>query len=344
MKKKTALLSLITAIASTAHLLADEVVTFNGSKLVGTISGISDGVLTLETEFAGTLEIPMEQVETFSTEDTLSVRLESGDTVTGKVSTDDSGTVSVQGSEGSLKTPKEDIRISWLPGAMDPDIAALQRNWLFRAAVDASINQGNTEEIEARIALEAQLEGPTDRLRLYAQHESGETDGVTTERETIIGARYTTFFSEKWGWFVRSEAENDEFEDVDLRAIGAGGLSYKVYGDSKHYLDTTAGLAYQYTAYSTIDDEEVMGFDLGLLHHYEFENLIVTETEVNFLAAFDDPGSFRIEHDTWVQVPISGGGRWNIRAGVENDYVSEPGPGVDELDTMIYTSLGLTWD
>ncbi|MEM7672384.1 MAG: DUF481 domain-containing protein [Verrucomicrobiota bacterium] len=344
MKFQTRLTRLFCLIALFTGLRADEVITHDGSKLVGTISGITDGVLTLETEFAGTLAIPMDQVDTFRAEDPLTVRLESGETMTGTVSVDESESVEVIGTAGSLKAPKNEIRLTWLPGQQDPDIAALQRNWEYRAALDVTGSSGNTEKSSARISLEAELVGPDDRLKLSAQHESGENDGETTARETKVGARYTNFVSEKWGWFTRVSFENDKFEDLDLRVLGSGGISYRVFDKEHHYLATSAGLAYQYSDFSTGESEDLIGLDLGLIHHYEFENLVVTETEISYIPSFEDPADFRLEHSSWVQVPISGGGQWNIRAGIENTYVSEPEPGVDELDTLYFTSLVFTWN
>lgn len=344
MKIKALFTIVAVALASFSTLRSDEVITYNGSKVIGTISGIADGVLTIETEFAGTISIPMEQVETFSTVDTLTVRLESGETMTGQVSPNESEGVKVVGTAGTLDSPKEQIRLSWLPGQQDPDIAALERNWQYRAALDLTGSQGNTENSNLRINLEAELVGPDDRLEFFAQHESAESSGEETARETKLGSRYTSFVSEKWGWFTRATFENDKFEDLDLRVLGAGGISYRVFDYDTHYFITSAGIAYQYSDFSTGESSEIVGLDLGLVYHYEFENLVVTETELSYIGSFEDPGDYRLEHSTWVQVPISGGGMWNVRSGIENTYVSEPEPGIDELDTLYYASLVFTWD
>lgn len=341
MKKIT---SIALALSALTTLLADEVITINGSKLVGTVTGISGGTLTLSTDFAGDVQIPMDQVETFSTDDEVTVRLESGDTVTGTVASAGSDSLKVEGSAGTLNTTKDQIRLGWLAGQPDPDIAALERNWTFRAALDLAGSSGNSEKATARVNLEAELEGPTDRLKFFAQHESGSSDGVTNARETKVGARYTNFVSDKWGWFTRVQFENDEFEDLDLRVLGSAGLTYKIFETPTHYLHSSMGLAYQYSDYSTGVSEDLMGLDFGLAHHYEFENLLITETTLSYIPSIEDAGEFILEHSSWVQVPIAGGGRWNIRAGIDNTYVSEPEPGIEELDTLYYTSLVFTWE
>ena len=344
MKTTSALLSLSLSFASLSSSFADEVITIDGSKLVGVISSIADGNLTLSTQFAGDLVIPMDQVDTFKSDDPLTVRLESGETLTGTATLSDDDTVKVEGSAGNIQGNKEDIRLTWLPGVEDPEIAAMRRNWSFRAAVDIAGSSGNTDKASARLKLEAELEGPNDRLRFFAQHESGESDGETNARETKVGSRYTNFMSDRWGWFTRVTFENDKFEDLDLRTLATAGISYRIFDKPTHYLVSSAGLAHQYSDFANGTSEEVVGLDFGLSHHYEFSTFLITETEISYLPSIEDPEEFRLEHSSWVQVPISGGGRWNIRAGVENTYVSDPEPGIEELDTLFYSSLVFSWD
>ena len=335
---------MLTALIMGSLIYGDQIKTLDGSIINGLVTGISDEEMTIATTFGGDITIPMSEVASIQTEDPLTVRLESGDTSTGSVNTSESGEISVQGSSSTLNATKDDIRLAWLPGEEDPDIVAMRRNWSYRASFDVVGRSGNTDEFTARIGAEAVLEGPHDTLRFNVRHETSEDDGETTARETKIGARYTNFFSEKFGWYTRLELENDEFEDLDLRALYSAGISYKIFDREKHYLHSTTGLAYVYSDFSTGENEQGAGIDLGLTHHYEFDELIILENSLEYIGSVDDLGSFRIEHDSWIQIPISGGGRWNVRSGITNTYVSDPEPDNEELDTLFYSSVVLTWD
>ena len=65
---------------SFAEAGTDEVQLLNGSRIVGTVTGVRDGVVSIDTDFAGSLSISMDQVESMHTA-TSAVLLMSDDSV-----------------------------------------------------------------------------------------------------------------------------------------------------------------------------------------------------------------------------------------------------------------------
>ena len=63
---------------------------------------------------------------------------------------------------------------------------------------------------------------------------------------------------------------------------------------------------------------------------------------LSFVPPFDDFGNFRLTHESFYEIPLSIPA-WKLRLGISNDYNSEPGAGVEELDTSYFTRLVLTW-
>ncbi|HBQ42592.1 MAG TPA: hypothetical protein DD808_18800, partial [Halieaceae bacterium] len=68
------------ALAGSA-IAADEIVLKNGSRILGTVTGVRDGVVTVDTEFAGTLKVKQDQVESLSSGEPIVLKLADGTVV-----------------------------------------------------------------------------------------------------------------------------------------------------------------------------------------------------------------------------------------------------------------------
>jgi hypothetical protein len=83
------------------------------------------------------------------------------------------------------------------------------------------------------------------------------------------------------------------------------------------------------------------GLDLGLNHEWELENSRIVN-RIAFVPTFEDLGVFRLTHESFYEVPLASP-VWKLRLGISHDFNSEPGIGVDKLDTSYFTRLVLTW-
>jgi hypothetical protein len=146
-----AMRSIVTLSAAWTSLLvahvctADVVETIDGSRLNGEIVKIYDGKLSLETSFAGVLEISLANVSSFSSDDAESVRLADGTTAVGPVRSAGAGRVSISTSGGAVNAATSDIAAAWTPGEADPAAVAREaelegqlRKWSYEAAVGLS--------------------------------------------------------------------------------------------------------------------------------------------------------------------------------------------------------------
>ncbi|HKB91717.1 MAG TPA: hypothetical protein VKC60_14460, partial [Opitutaceae bacterium] len=83
--------AVLVSVFASAHLGADTVETKDGSKLIGKITKIEDGVIQLDTTYAGTLKIKQDNVAGFSTDAPLNVAFKGGNTLVGKVDNTQTG-------------------------------------------------------------------------------------------------------------------------------------------------------------------------------------------------------------------------------------------------------------
>ena len=323
----------------------------DGSRLEGEFVKIHEGKVHFKTGFAGVVEVPQSMVTGLSSAESMVLRTKSGEVFQGAVSTS-GGVVSVQSSSGSVQAGLGEVVAGWQPGAKDPITAAREsqlegqlRRWSYTASADISGAIGNSENFGAAMAFEAKLEGPSDRLVLYAGYKYKESENLRSEDEQKAGMRYTNFFSDKMGWFVREELERDVFEGIDFRSTTAGGLTYRFVKEERLSVEGSAGLSYRYESYSDPmqEDDGFPGLDFGLNIDWQFADWGKLVTTLSYIPSVNDFGDFLIEHESGVDIPLGTSEGWVMRFGLANQYNSEPGPGRENLDTTYFTRLILSW-
>lgn len=343
---------LISGLAVAAVVCADEVLIQDGTVLKGTITSISETVITLETGFAGTLEVDRMQVTGFSTDDPVFVRLASGAVMPGTVSAAEEGSVKVTGVDGVLTAPLTAVRQGWLEAGQDPvllakeqEAEALKRKWNYEATGRISGKSGNTEEKSIGADFTATLESKNDELRFYGSYDRQETEGEKTEDERVIGMRYTSYFNDPWGWYARQELEQDEFENIKLRSVTAGGLSYR-FADEDHYkLSGNAGLSYRHESYEDgTADQGTVGLDFGVQHYYRLNNRFEINNRLTWVPSIEDFANYLITQDSYIDFPLGDSKAWKVRLGLKNDYNSRPEGNRKKTDTTYYSSLVVDWE
>jgi putative salt-induced outer membrane protein YdiY len=332
----------------------------DGSSIKGELEKVHEGKFYFKTSFAGLLEIPQEQVAGLDSTDSVFLRTGEGEVFQGPVMAAEGGKVTVASTSGPVSADLTSIASAWQPGERDPIVVAKEaalegqlRKWSYSASLDISGSDGNTENFGSMIALAATLAGPTDRLDLYANYSYKETNGERSQDEQKGGMRYTNFFSDKMGWFVREELERDTFELIDFRSTTAGGLAYKFVDDERLYIEGTSGISYRYESYRDNDPEDDIdppeddgfaGLDFGLNLNWQFADWGRLTSSFSYIPSLDDFGDFLFTHESGVNIPLDTADNWVLRIGLSHKYNSEPGDDLDSLDTTYFTRLILSWD
>ena len=163
MNSKTLLRSAVASVflaLSGAQLSADVVETKNGSRLIGTVTAIGGGNVTLSTDYAGALTIKQADVVSITTDAPVAVRLASGTRFDGKI-TSTGGALQIAGADGVVTTSVAKVAASWKAGATDPEVAALDRKWAYEASVDVNGKSGNKSQLGTSAGVRATHRPPT---------------------------------------------------------------------------------------------------------------------------------------------------------------------------------------
>jgi len=340
--KNISLIALFTTLLS-LNAAADEVITTDGARLLGEITLIDKGTITLKTNYAGTLQIKQDQVASFSTDGARVVRLESGTVMAGPVESSGGGKLKIKSQDGVLETSTAKIAASWSPDAEDPQVARNRREWRYDASLDLAGRRGNVDKFRLGTNLNAKLKGPNDTLAFFFQYEEAEEAGLETENRITGGTSYESFFSKVLGWYARTELEKDEIDNIDMRSSTAAGLSFRLINKDNQSLIARSGIGYRYTSFSNgAVNESNATIDFGLAHNYEFKDLFVMNNDLTFVPAVDDFSNYRMVHDSGIEVPLGSSKNWKIRMGIMNEYVSETAA-LEKLDTTYYTRMIYSW-
>jgi putative salt-induced outer membrane protein YdiY len=338
-------------VSMATGLLADEVLIQDGTVLKGTISSITESVIEVETSFAGTLQVDRAQVNGFSTDNPVFVRLASGAVMPGTVESADAGEVKISGVDGTLHAPLTSVKQGWLKAEEDPVLIAkeqaaeeLKRKWTTQVAVHVSGKSGNSEEKSMGASVSSVLTGKHDELKFYGSYSREESEGEKTTDERKVGMRYTSYFHEPWGWYARQELEGDEIENIRLRSVTAAGISRRFANEDHYKLSGNAGLSYRYETYEDgSPDTGTIGLDIGVQHFYRMKNRFEINNELTYVPSIEDFADYLIKQHSWLDFPLGDSGLWKVRMGLKNDYNSMPEGGRKNLDTTYYSSLVVDW-
>ena len=346
MKKNSLLqgsLALICAALSALPLAADVVETKNGARIVGKIVRIAESAIAIETDFAGTIAVKQSEVTSISTDAPLSIRLESGTRFDGKISTGPGGAVQIAGPDGTVTTTVAKVSASWTVGGKDPEIAALERHWSYEAAVDISGKNGNKSQLGTAASLRAVLKTKIDTLQFYTAYDRQVTDGTKSADQFKAGVDYQNNFRGRTSWYARDEGGFDRVKDIELYNVAAVGFGYDVVKQPKHLLTTRAGLSFRYEGYKNplTTDVKSAGLDFGLAQEVTFKASKLVN-RVSWVPTFEDFGNYRLTQESFYELPLAAPS-WKLRLGFSNDYNSQPGRGVEKLDTAYFSRFVLNW-
>lgn len=346
MQKQTLLhLAVATLFAAAANLTsADVVETKSGARLIGKVTAINGDAITLSTDYAGSITIKQGEVASLQTDEPLFVRLSGGTVMAGTVTPTADGKIQVSGADGVITTTVDKVAATWAPGATDPAVKALETKWVYEASADITGKTGNSEQFGSAISARAKRIGPSDVLQFYTAYNYQKSDGETSDDKFKAGLDYANNFSGRKSWYVRNEAGFDRVKDIELYNIAAAGLGYDFIKRDRQILTGRAGISFRYEGYENpaTEDLKSLGLDFGLHHEYTFNSSRLVN-DLTYVPAFEDFGNYRITHESYYEIPLAHP-NWKLRLGISNDYNSQPGAGVEKLDTTYFTRFVLNWD
>ena len=340
LKKSVAVWSCMALFSSVS---ADTVTTSNGVVLKGKVKKIHNGVMTLDTEFAGEISVKMDKVKSIKTDDPVSIETGDKQRLTGVVNvTEEKVLVNAEHAFSELRNTAVDML--WLPGEFSPDyIAPVKKEWKFTASGDWTKKTGNTDEDTIGVDFTGILADDVETLKLYMRYYWSKTGNVETDDELIGGIDYEKRFGKRSSWYARGEFEKDEFEGIDFRSTLAAGYGYYFYMKEELKLRGRIGGFTRYESYiDNTESSDSYGVDLGLRLDYQHKDQWGWYTDLVASPSIEDIEECRATHESAVVVPV-GTTDWYIRLGVRHEYNSAAPGDKDHLDTTYFSRLEINF-
>ena len=325
----------------------------NGDRLTGKIIKKDGDSIILETEAAGVVKIRWSSVERIVSDEPLSLTLDDGKIIQGKIQTEEDKLNIVTAEAEKVSVDKQAIKNVRTPQEQ-AKFEAEQRRMrearftdFWSGTVDAgfSMTQGNSKTRTFTGGLRGVRETPRNKFSVYtnALQVKNSTSGkkVTTAQSIWTGARYDINVNKKWFAFGSSDFEYNKPQKLNLRAVLGGGAGYRAVSNDKTNLDLTLGGTHNYENFSTglkrHSAELIFGEEIK---HKLSSRVRVTERFI-FYPNLSRFGKFRALFDASLQTDIN---NWlGLHMTVGNRYNSQPVTTTKKNDFLLSTGLRVSF-
>jgi putative salt-induced outer membrane protein YdiY len=328
-------------------VFADQITLKNGDRLTGTIEKSDDKLLIIKTEFAGEVTVQWSAVLDIKSDQALHVGLKNGQTVVGPVSSADGKIAVSTKTAGNVEAPKENIvvmrsdaeQIAWErlqhPG--------LLQGWAGGLNLGFGLTAGNSETKNLALAFNGDRTGLRDKLKLYTTSVYATSATATpnvTANNNKGGARYDRDITKRLFGFVNADFFTDALQDLNIRALGGGGLGFHVIKSDSTTLDLLAGVNYtheNYTQVPPLTGHLVHNFAAGTLGEtltHKLKQTVITQ-DAYFFPDFKSGGDYRATFDLGTVTKINKWLGWQNSFG--DVYVTNP-PTDKKRNDVVFTS------
>lgn len=249
---------------SVSNARGDEVVFKNGDKLSGQILSAEDGKLKIKSSVAGTVEVSLSDVKTFTSTEPLAIKLRDGSVIRQPVkSAEQEGVVAVAGGDVAAQT----VPIASIKTINQKD------SWTGSLVAGGLITRGNSETEALNFSADATRRTENDRLNLtgqylFARQKDQDTGDKTTSTDNWrLGGKYDYFFDEQLYAFGSVGIEKDRIANLNMRLTPAAGIGYQWVERADFNFFTEAGLAWVYEDYEGEGSSE--NVSLKLAYHVD---------------------------------------------------------------------------
>ncbi len=324
----------------------DRVTLKDGSVIRGQVLSLEGGKLQLKTDFSGTIGIQLEKIVRLEVSRALRFELEGGAVHPATASSSEDGKLELvlEGTGRKVAVELDSIK------AIRASIVGKKRSIKGAINFGGGASDGNTRTKSA--SFNADLEGRFDNQRLSAglAYNYAEDLGGLTARNSKVRLKYDYFITEELFLFGSLLAEEDSFQDLNLRTAVAFGPGYQFIetGDLESvYLKGLS--AYGELGLSSVDEDFSQAEDksylaakwsinmdwkilprLSLFHHHE---------GYPSLADIDD---FYVTTETGIRVSIYENFVSTLQVNWRWD--NSPSPGFGRSDTNYLLTFGYTFD
>jgi putative salt-induced outer membrane protein len=332
---------------------ADQVTLANGDRITGSILHSDTKNLVLKTDSAGELTIKWDTIVGISAPGPLHIGLSDGQTIVGSVETVNGRFNVTTQAAGVVATSKEAIQFirnneeeakaqAEIDRFRNPRLVDL---WTGFLDLGFAASRGNAKTETLTLSSNAVRATARDKIAVYytSLFSSSDFSGAsrTTANSKRGGVAYNLNLSKKVFAFGSVDLESDQFQDLDLRFVPAGGGGYHAIATMPTQLDLRIGAAANREFFSTGLNRTSAELLLGEDFTHKFTGTTSVEQRFVYFANLSNGGAYRLNFDTSAVTAIRKWFSWQFT--VSDRYLSNPVPGRKKNDILFSTGLRLNF-
>lgn len=331
--------------ASLFSQIFDEITVKDGSRIIGEIVDMTDGVVNIKTIFGGDLKVKWEEVTDIKTAKALPFVLKDGTRIIGVADGMREGRIAVKSDALAEPTP---VPVDSLSAINPPQKPITYQGFV---SLGGSSSGGNTRNKNLSFAAEFQARSERQRLTIRGAYNYAEDEDDLTARNGMAAMKYDFFLTKRFYWFASSLFEHDTFQDLDLRvALGTGpGWQIIDKGDfsqawlSELQLFLEAGVAYFNEDFHDAPDDSFVAGRWSMSVNWPIVPKRVTFFHI-------DEGYPSLEDLSDIYITTQQG----VRLAIWNNFIATfqfnwewdttPAAGFGRQDTLYLVTLGYSFD
>jgi Protein of unknown function, DUF481 len=331
-----AVLVTLTVQAATSETAQDEIILKNGSRILGEVTGSRGGVVSIDTDFAGTIDVEIDQIKSVNTLNPVVILL-ADDTV------ERDSSLVIKEDELVLLGAGQTYPLGDL-AVVNPEPWELGQGYRWTGVVGLAIGRqsGNTDTNELDYRVDSKWRSKRDRYTVQANGETDEAEGVKTADNWRVSGKYDYFLEDPNYVGLLAMAEKDKFQDLDLRYLIGPYLGRQFYDEPIFSLEGELGFSYVTEEFNIAEDDEYGASNWSI---HASSNYLGGDSALYF----DQNGIWNLEDTSDVIVNSTFGLSfpllWQMEAAAEVlfEYDSGAVEGVDDLDQTYKFRVGYTW-
>ena len=296
-------LALVAALSTVSPAPGEEIELKNGDRLTGTIIKQTDGLLVLDHDALGRLEIAFDRV--------LSIGPEAG-----------------AGGEAPAS-----------PTMLSDEAEADEKEWKSSFKLGLNSSFGNTDTQGFNAGFTSFREGESDKTTLDAHYYYGASDGDRDTNKFTAGVLQDWFVPDtRWLYFAQGRYDFDEFQSWEHRLGAHGGVGYKLIQEDDLTLTLRAGAGVIKEFGSDNEDlrpEGLLGADLT----WQISPNQSLTAATTLYPDLSEGGEFRSVSSAEWSAMVDEDSNMSVFARLEHEYQSQTDPGVDKNDFRIIAGL-----
>ncbi len=321
---------------------ADTVKLDNGDRITGAVKKLADGKLTIDTAYAGPVEIEWSAVNELEGQGNFDIRAASGRIYTGTIErTDDK--LSIAGADGAQEIDIGDV--SGFTAVTEKPQSTLRENVKIGFDWGYNLTRGNAALTQSALGTNAQYADSKQKLSGIATSIRSRQDNAEASRHAG-DARYDRFINERMFAYGLGGVERNSRKLLALRTKLGGGFGLRLVKDKETTVSLLGGANYSRENYfpdetgmsvSANSGEGTAGLEIAAVRFggIEFASRLLV------FGSSTGSGRYRFEYDGSVRLPVFK----NFSYGLSfyDRYDSRPAVAVKKNDYGLISALGYTF-